>query len=78
MIDETVFAYIKENIITRELDMVKIDGCTETMRLYEVLSRADDCEEETVNWKEYYEEGLRYYFCGRMESRNSVLFPDRG
>ncbi|MFO7841659.1 MAG: adenylate/guanylate cyclase domain-containing protein [Fidelibacterota bacterium] len=64
LIDETVFANIKENIITRELDMVKIDGCTETMRLYEVLSTADNCEKEIVNWKEYYEEGLRYYFCG--------------
>ncbi len=60
LVDETVFTYIKHVIITRKLDVVKIDGCCEGKQLYEVLhDRREDDEKQRI--KTHYEKGIICY-----------------
>ena len=67
LIDETVFAYIKNDIVTRKLDKVEIDGCAELVQVYEVIfSRITSDEEDTLK-KTHYEKGLAYYLQGNWD-----------
>ena len=67
LIDESVFGYIKRNIVTRKLDMVDIDGCSELLRVYEILFLRAGCHAEIIRQKEYYEKGLEYYLQGEWD-----------
>ena len=76
LIDDTVFAYIKQHIATRKLDKVDIDGCSESIRLYEVLFF-----DRKLDWKskrrEYFNErGLIAYL--RNEWNIAIEYFRRG
>ncbi len=67
LIDESVFAYIKNDIVTRKLDRVEIEGCIERIQVYEVLfTRQTDDAEETLK-KAHYEKGLTHYLQGNWD-----------
>jgi adenylate cyclase len=66
LVDETVFTYIKQHIITRKLDKVKIEGCDEDKQLYEILyDRREDEIKQRV--KAHYEKGLVSYLQGNLD-----------
>lgn len=66
LVDETVFSYIKQNIITRKLDKIKIEGCCEDKQLYEILY--DRCEDEVKQRvKLHYEKGIVSYLQGNLD-----------
>ncbi len=67
LIDESVFGYIKRNIVTRRLDMIDIDGCSELLRIYEVLYMPEGYDRGIILRKERYEQGLEYYFQGKWD-----------
>jgi len=67
LIDESVFAYIKNDIVTRKLDKIEIEGCKELVQVYEVVFfRVTGNEEDTLK-KAHYEKGLAYYFQGNWD-----------
>lgn len=67
LIDESVFAYIKSDIVTRKLDRVEIEGCAERVQVYEVLfTRLTSDAEETLK-KAHYEKGLTHYLQGNWD-----------
>ncbi len=67
LIDELVFAYIKNEIVTRKLDKVEIEGCVERVQVYEVLfSRLTRDTEEALK-RAHYEKGLTYYLQGNWD-----------
>lgn len=66
LVDESVFSYIKENIITRKLDKFKIEGCNDNKQLYEILyDRREDKLKQKI--KVYYEKGLVSYLQGNLD-----------
>lgn len=66
LVDETVFTYIKQNIITRKLDKIKIEGCNEDKQLYEILyDRREDEAKKRI--KAHYEKGLVSYLQGNLD-----------
>ncbi|MFA6617942.1 MAG: adenylate/guanylate cyclase domain-containing protein [Candidatus Neomarinimicrobiota bacterium] len=66
LVDESVFSYIKEYIITRKLDNVKIEGCGDNKQLYEILYDRRE-EEHRHRIKAHYEKGLVNYLQGNLD-----------
>ncbi|MEA2076824.1 MAG: adenylate/guanylate cyclase domain-containing protein [Candidatus Marinimicrobia bacterium] len=64
LIDESVFAYIKNDIVTRKLDKVKIEGCNETIQIHEVLFSRTAKDKNSIREKADYEKGLAKYLQG--------------
>jgi len=67
LIDASVNAYIQKEIVTRKLDVVHLEGCSNTLPIYEVLFLHSEQQPETMRQKETYEQGLEYYFQERWE-----------
>jgi len=67
LIDETVFAYIKNDIVTRKLDKVEIEGCTELIQVYEVIFPRVSSNENDRLKKVHYEKGLTHYLQGNWD-----------
>ena len=65
--DESVFAYIKEDIVTRKLDKVKIDGCDDRIQLYEVIYNRNSDIMFDSRLRIHYEKGLSYYLQGNWD-----------
>ena len=62
LIDASVNTYIKDEIVTRRLDAVHLEGCSSSLDIYEVLFLHSDQQPETMQQKATYEQGLEYYF----------------
>ncbi len=67
LIDESVFAYIKKDIATRKLDSVNIDGCSETIRIHEVLFSHTMKDNNSIRKKADYKKGLVNYLQGNWD-----------
>lgn len=67
LIDDSVFAYIKNEITTRKLDKVNIEGCDNAIQIYEVLYSRYAQNEDEVRKKIHYEKGLTCYLQGNWD-----------
>ncbi|MCF7832824.1 MAG: diguanylate cyclase [Candidatus Marinimicrobia bacterium] len=67
LIDEAVFAYIKNEIVTKKLDKVEIEGCSERTQIYEVLFAGANSNLDAFQRKVHYEKGLTHYLQGNWD-----------
>ncbi len=61
MISEFTYEEVKESIEVRELDMIRVVGKNEPVRIYEVLGRKGEVNEEKIKAVNFFEKGLHYY-----------------
>ncbi|MCC6274897.1 MAG: HAMP domain-containing protein, partial [Leptospiraceae bacterium] len=61
LISETVNARVKEEMFTRELDLVRVKGKNEPVRLYELIAKRSEIADNIAESALLYEEGLNHY-----------------
>ena len=62
MISEFTLEQCKEDVVVREIDLIRVKGKAEPVRIYEVLGRSDDgLPEEMKSIIEHYSAGLEAY-----------------
>ncbi|MCG8336117.1 MAG: adenylate/guanylate cyclase domain-containing protein [Proteobacteria bacterium] len=61
MISEFTYEEVKNTIETRELDMIRVVGKNEPVKIYEVLGRKGEVDEEKLKAIKYYSKGLELY-----------------
>jgi adenylate cyclase len=61
LVDNATNAYIHEEILTRKIGAVTINGNPGLMTIYEVMARYGEHTKEDLRRKRHYEEGLDYY-----------------
>ncbi len=77
-------AAVNENFATREIDLIKVVGKKQTVRVYEILGPADGVTEEGKRLLTMYNEGLDLYrkrdFALALDKFAAILkdFPDDG
>ena len=67
LIDDSVFAYIKNDVTTRKLDRIDIEGCKDAVQVYEVLYFRQAMNEDETTKKIHYEKGLTCYLQGNWD-----------
>jgi class 3 adenylate cyclase len=67
LIDDSVFAYIKNDVTTRKLDKICIEGCDSAVQVYEVLYCRQAQNEDEAKKKIHYEKGLTCYLQGNWD-----------
>jgi adenylate cyclase len=84
LISETTMELANEEVVARELDIIKVVGREEEIRIFELLGNPDDFDDKTKMAFEFYAEGLSAYRdrdWGKAESLfNKVLneLPEDG
>ncbi|NUM42990.1 MAG: adenylate/guanylate cyclase domain-containing protein, partial [Leptospiraceae bacterium] len=61
LISETVNERVREEMFTRELDLVRVKGKNEPVRLYELIAKRSEIENKIAESALLYEEGLNHY-----------------
>lgn len=61
LISEMIRSRVGEHCFTRELDLVRVKGKNEPVRLYELIARASEVTSRQKEAVELYEEGFRLY-----------------
>jgi adenylate cyclase len=62
MISEFTYNYIKDDFYTRELDLIKVKGKDEPIRVFQLItSKKDKVSENFLNMLEIYKTGLQHY-----------------
>jgi class 3 adenylate cyclase len=61
LISEETWKMAKDVIDARELDCIRVAGKSEPVRIFELLGRRGQLNENARQVKEYFEEGLRFY-----------------
>lgn len=61
MISEFTYAHAKDHIEAREIDMIRVVGKTEPVRIYELLGKKGELDEQMKQILPVFAEGLQYY-----------------
>ncbi len=61
MISEYTYQEVKDEIEVRELDMIRVVGKNEPVRIYEILGKKGDIDIETLKAYKYFAKGLQFY-----------------
>ena len=61
LISEETWKMAKDVVDARELDCIRVAGKSEPVRIFELLGRRGQVNENARQSKEYFEEGLRFY-----------------
>jgi len=67
MISEFVLEHVRDRLVVRELDIVRVIGKVKPVRVYEVIARAGDLDRETARLIETYNAGLALYRAGKWQ-----------
>ena len=61
MISDTTFEQAKDDIETRDLDLIKVKGKTEPRKVFELLARKGEMSEAVLKGRDLYHQGLKLY-----------------
>ncbi|MBT4285983.1 MAG: CHASE2 domain-containing protein [Deltaproteobacteria bacterium] len=61
MISEFTYEAVKDQVDTRELDLIRVVGKNKPVRIYEVLGVKGEISEETIHGYKYFSKGLNLY-----------------
>ena len=61
IISEYTYQQVKDAMIARELDLVRVKGKKEPVKIYELLGRAGEVEQNVIQGRTYFEAGLEGY-----------------
>ena len=71
LISESVKSQVESELFTRNLDLVRVKGKNEPVKLYELISANSDVSAYTKEAKEMYEEGFKLYL--KMEWDKAIV-----
>lgn len=61
MIGGNTYDLAKDNIVARELDLVRVKGKNKPVRVYELISRANEADDKTLHFIQNFHDGLKAY-----------------
>ncbi len=67
MTSEFIMEQVRDRIIARELDIIRVIGKDKSVRVYEVICRTKDLDPETKKLIEAYDAALAFYRHGRWQ-----------
>ncbi|MDZ7262183.1 MAG: adenylate/guanylate cyclase domain-containing protein [candidate division KSB1 bacterium] len=68
IISEDTYKYVRDKVIVRELDYIRVKGKHRPVRVYELLAKAEQgIDEKTAKVLEYFAQGLKIYREGNWE-----------
>ena len=73
LIGQNTYEQAKNSIETREIDIVKVVGKQESVRIYELLDRKDELSEKLANFRDTFESGLELYRTRQWQNAKSVF-----
>jgi adenylate cyclase len=59
---ESIASLVKDRIVTRELDSVRVKGKSQPVKLFEIIAKRENASENLLNAIQIYEEGLHSYY----------------
>lgn len=75
IIGEYTYEAVKNDFITRELDLLHVKGKIKAIRIYELICRKEDVEDDILSRNELFEKGLKL-FRGKQLNDALIVFQD--
>lgn len=61
MIGERTYEFAKDEVVTRELDVIRVKGKSRPVKVYELIARKDDIDGNTIELLKQFNNGLNAY-----------------
>ncbi|MCF7804331.1 MAG: adenylate/guanylate cyclase domain-containing protein [Candidatus Marinimicrobia bacterium] len=73
IISESTYALVKEEFLCRELDLLRVKGKTEPVKIYELIDRLENATRHNTELYKQYHEGLLEYRNGNWKAAISIF-----